>query len=427
MKKRKLIKQATLVLTQGSCVADVLVENGFVSEIDSHIEESSDCQVVTAKGKLLTYGLCDLHVHFREPGQEHKETIRTGSLAAAAGGYTAVCTMPNLSPAPDSIEILDTQRQRIHRDSVVDIFPYATLTMGRSGSVPVSMAALKRAAIAFSDDGSGVQSAEVMRQLMRQAATEDCIIAAHCEDNTLLHGGYIHDGLYAQKYNHTGICSESEWKQLERDLQLALETGCRYHACHLSTKESISLMRQYKKLGARVTCETAPHYLLLCDEDLQEDGRFKMNPPLRTAYDRVAILEGIWDGTIDVIATDHAPHTPEEKSKGLKNSPFGIVGLETAFPVLYTHLVGTNILTTEKLIECMCQKPREIFRIPGHFAVGQPADLALFDVENDFQINSQNFLSKGKSTPFDGWTVKGKCLLTMKNGEIVYQDKNWRI
>ncbi len=417
-----LIRNAT-VFAGGQLVReDVLVADGCLAQIAPHIGEISDAIVMDAEGKLLTYGLCDLHVHFREPGQEYKETIETGSMAAARGGYTSVCAMPNLTPAPDSAENLAIEQDRIRESAVIQVLPYATLTVGRKGKHPVDMARLKSSAVGFSDDGSGIQSESLMSELMQMAVKEDVVVTAHCEDNSLLNGGYIHDGAYARQHGHRGISSESEWKQLERDLDLALKTGCRYHACHLSTRESIVLVRQYKRWGARVTCETAPHYLTLCDEDLQEDGRFKMNPPLRSANDRAALLEGLLDGTIDVIATDHAPHSSEEKSRGLRESPFGIVGLETAFPVLYTKLVLPGILSLTQLLNLLVTNPRRIFQIGGEMKEGVSADLAIFDLEDAYVIDYHNFVSKGKATPYQGWQVKGKCVFTMYKGKVVFDD-----
>ncbi len=411
-----LFQNATIVSEGKSSVSDLLVSDGKIERIGKGLSVPVDCEVIDATGKLLTYGLCDVHVHFRVPGRPDKETILTGSQAAAAGGYTTVCTMPNLDPCPDTPAHLAEQQALIDRDAVVDVLPYATLTLGRKGLLPVDMAALKPHVVGFSDDGSGIQDRGVMRQLMEQAVREDVIIAAHCEDNTLLHGGYIHAGSYAEAHGHRGIVSESQWGQIARDLELAKETGCRYHVCHISTKESVALIRKYKAEGVRVTCETAPHYLTLCEDDLREEGRFKMNPPLRSAGDRTALIEGLCDGTIDCIATDHAPHTDEEKGRGLANSPFGIVGLETSFAVLYTHLVCKGIISLERMVELMTDAPRRAFRISGKLAEGEPADLALFDVENEYPIDSQNFKSKGKATPFDGWKVRGRCLMTLKGG-----------
>ena len=359
----------------------------------------------------------DLHVHFREPGQTWKETIRTGSLAAARGGYTLVCAMPNLNPVPDSLEHLAVEQEAIDRDALIRVLPYGSITKGRQGRELVDFHALKGGCVAFSDDGSGVQSPEMMREAMRAAAAEDVIIAAHCEDNTLLRGGYIHDGRYCREHGHKGICSESEWGQIARDVELAAETGCRYHVCHISTVESVDIIRQAKKSGVKVTCETAPHYLTLCEDDLQEDGRFKMNPPLRTADDREALIEGLADGTIDVIATDHAPHSAEEKSKGLAGSAMGIVGLETAFPVLYTRLVRTGRLSLDRLVEALAIAPRRIFRLPE-----APDDWVEVDLDTPWTIRSSEFASMGRATPFEGWEVYGKVLKTVYNGKTVYNN-----
>ena len=359
----------------------------------------------------------DLHVHFREPGQTWKETIRTGSLAAARGGYTLVCAMPNLNPVPDSLEHLAVEQEAIDRDALIRVLPYGSITKGRQGRELVDFHALKGSCVAFSDDGSGVQSPEMMREAMRAAAAEDVIIAAHCEDNTLLRGGYIHDGRYCREHGHKGICSESEWGQIARDVELAAETGCRYHVCHISTVESVDIIRQAKKSGVKVTCETAPHYLTLCEDDLQEDGRFKMNPPLRTADDREALIEGLADGTIDVIATDHAPHSAEEKSKGLAGSAMGIVGLETAFPILYTRLVRTGRLSLDRLVEALATAPRRIFRLPE-----APEDWVEVDLDTPWTIRSSEFASMGRATPFEGWEVYGKVLKTVYNGKTVYNN-----
>ncbi|MBO4646094.1 MAG: dihydroorotase [Bacteroidales bacterium] len=410
------IRRATIARNTTPEICDILVENGKISAIQTEIPVQENWRIVNADGLLLTYGLCDLHVHFREPGYEYKETIHSGSMAAAHGGYTTVCPMPNLNPAPDTPEHIALETDIIQRTAVVDVLPYATLTLGRKGLTPVDMAALKPYAIAFSDDGSGIQEDSVMQSLMQSAARENVIIAAHCEDNRYLNGGYIHDGAYAQAHHHRGISSESEWRQIERDLKIAEATGCRYHVCHISTRESVNLIREYKHRGVRVTCETGPHYLVLCEDDLQEDGRFKMNPPLRSASDQAALIEGLLDGTIDAIATDHAPHSQDEKNRGLEKSAMGIVGLETAFPVLFTHLVEKNILTLNQLIDLMSNNPRKIFRINGSLEVGQPADLALFNLQDEYTIHTEDFKSKGKATPFEGWQVKGRCVMTFKNG-----------
>ena len=364
---------------------------------------------------VILPGLCDVHVHFREPGFSYKETIATGSMAAAHGGYTAVCTMPNLNPVPDSLEHLRVQLDAISAQSSIRILPYGAITKGEQGESMADMEALAPFVAAFSDDGRGVQHRDMMRTAMEKAKSLGKIIAAHCEDNRLLRGGYIHDGLYAQKHNHRGICSESEFGQIARDLELAKETGCSYHVCHISTKESVDIIRRAKAEGVDVTCETAPHYLVLCDEDLQEDGRFKMNPPLRSKEDQAALIEGLIDGTIDMIATDHAPHSSEEKSRGLEKSLMGVVGLETAFPILYTELIKNNILTLNKLIELMSTNPKKRF----HMDTG--TDFTVFDLGTSYEVTPQKFLSMGRATPFAGRQVYGKCLLTVCNGQVVYQ------
>jgi len=359
-------------------------------------------------------GFCDVHVHFREPGFSYKETIATGSMAAARGGYTAVCTMPNLDPVPDSCEHLKVQQDIIDSDACIGVYPYGAITAGEKGETLADMAAMSGSVIAFSDDGHGVQSEDMMRQAMLEARDLGKLIVAHCEDNSLLRGGYIHDGQYAREHGHRGICSESEYGQIARDLKLAEETGCSYHVCHISAKESVELIRQAKKRGVDVTCETAPHYLILDDSDLLEEGRFKMNPPLRDKTDRQALIEGIQDGTIDIIATDHAPHGAEEKAKGLAGSPFGIVGIETAFPLLYTYLVRTGIISMEKLMELLVVNPRKRFGIP----LGN--EFSIWSMEKTV-VDPEDFLSKGKATPFAGWEIFGKCLLTVYNGNIVFK------
>ena len=399
--------------------ADILLRDGVIAELLPNIPVPDGAEVLDASSCIVSPGLVDVHVHFREPGYTYKETIRTGSLAAARGGYTAVCTMPNLNPVPDSTETLEVELEAIRKGAVVDVLPYCSITKGRLGRELVDMEALKDRCVAFSDDGSGVQDDAVMLEAMRSAAALDCIIAAHCEVNSLLRGGYIHDGAYCAAHGHKGICSESEWGQIARDLELAAATGCRYHVCHISTARSVELIREAKASGVRVTCETGPHYLTLCEDDLQEEGRFKMNPPLRTAADREALIEGLRDGTIDVIATDHAPHSAEEKSRGLACSAMGIVGLETAFPVLYTKLVRTGRISLERLLEAMAVAPREAFRIGGGMAVGAPADLVLIDTDAEQVVDSASFASMGHSTPFDGWALSSKVRMTIKNGNIV--------
>jgi dihydroorotase len=377
-----------------------LADGGLLSAVENYI---------------IVPGLCDVHVHFREPGFSYKETIASGSAAAAHGGYTAVCTMPNLSPVPDSAEHLQVQLDAIKRGAAIKVLPYGAITVGEKGEKLADMEAMSDKVCAFSDDGKGVQNDEMMREAMTAAKRLGKIIAAHCEDNSLLFGGYIHDGEYARMHGHRGISSASEYKQIERDLRLAEETGCAYHVCHISTKESVELIRQAKARGVNVTCETAPHYLVLCDEDMQEDGRFKMNPPLRSREDKKALIEGIKDGTIDMIATDHAPHSAEEKGRGLEKSLMGVVGLETAFPVLYTELVTKNIITLDRLVELMSFKPKE------RFGIDTNNDFTVFDISEAYKIDPEDFLSMGRATPFAGREVFGRCLLTVHNGKVVYK------
>lgn len=367
------------------------------------------------KRYLVCPSFCDVHVHFREPGFEYKETIKTGSKCAARGGYTDVLTMPNLKPVSDSVENINMQIEAIKKDACVNVYPYAAITIGQKGEEFVNMEEVAPYAIAFSDDGRGVQNKEMMRAAMKRAKSLEKIIVAHCEDNSLLKGGYIHDGEYAKEHGHKGICSESEWGPIKRDIELAKETGCSYHVCHISCKESVELIRQAKKDGVDITCETAPHYLTMTDLDLKEDGRFKMNPPLRSKEDKEALILGIKDGTIDMIATDHAPHSEEEKSKGLKDSAFGIVGLESAFPILYTQLVKTGILTLEEVINCLTINPRKRFNIKNE------NDFCVWDLEKTYEINPNDFLSKGRATPFKGQKVYGECLMTVCNDNIVYK------
>ena len=359
-------------------------------------------------------GFCDVHVHFREPGFSYKETILSGSRAAAHGGYTAVCTMPNLDPVPDSPEHLQPQLDAIRKDACIAVYPYAAITKGEQGRVLSDMAALAPNVIAFSDDGRGVQDPGMMEEAMRQAKALGKLIVAHCEDNSLLRGGYIHDGAYAKAQGHRGICSESEWGPIARDLELAAKTGAGYHVCHISTKESVDIIRQAKKSGVDVTCETGPHYLTMDDSFLQEEGRFKMNPPLRSPEDRAALIEGLRDGTIDMIATDHAPHSSDEKAKGLEKSAFGVVGLETAFPILYTYLVKPGIITMDTLLEKLVYNPRNRFGIP----LGN--DFSVWDLNAEYRVDPKDFLSMGKATPFQGWTVWGKCMATFYHGKAVY-------
>ena len=374
----------------------------------------SDLQGYNCSHFTVLPGFCDVHVHFREPGFSYKETILSGSMAGARGGYTAVCTMPNLNPVPDNEEHLKVQLDEIEKQSKINVYPYGAITVGQKGEMLSDMEKMTNA-IAFSDDGRGVQSESMMRSAMEKAKALGKMIVAHCEDNSLLHGGYIHDGEYARANGHKGICSESEYGPIARDLKLAKETGCSYHVCHISAKESVELIRKAKQEGVDVTGETAPHYLVMTDSDLKEEGRFKMNPPLRSEEDRQALIEGIKDGTIDMIATDHAPHSAEEKSKGLAGSAFGIVGLETAFPIIYTKLVKPGIITLEKAIELLSVNPSKRFGIPVENS------FSVWNLNESYEINPDEFLSMGKATPFEGWLVSGKCHLTVCDGKIVYK------
>ncbi len=363
---------------------------------------------------VILPGLCDVHVHFREPGFLYKETMMSGSQAAARGGYTAVCTMPNLKPVPDSVAHLQVQLDAAEKDACIRVLPYGAITVGQQGEQLADMDGMASAVCAFSDDGRGVQDEALMRRAMCKAKALGKMIVAHCEVNDLLRGGYIHDGTYAAAHGHRGICSESEWQQIARDLRLAKETGCAYHVCHISTKESVALIRQAKAEGVDVTCETGPHYLTMCDEDLQEDGRFKMNPPLRSRADMEALREGVLDGTIDMIATDHAPHSAEEKGRGLEKSLMGVVGLETAFPIMYTHFVKTGLMTLDRLVALMSTNAKR------RFGIDTGDDFTVFDIAAPYIIDPMEFRTMGRATPFAGWSVYGRCLLTVHDGNIVY-------
>ena len=392
-----------------------MMQNIVGLQSDMHFSSDEAKAFFHSPEYVIFPGFCDVHVHFREPGFSYKETIRTGSMAAARGGYTAVCTMPNLKPVPDTVANLAIQRELIRRDGVIRIYPYGAITKLEAGLELADMEAMAGDVIAFSDDGRGVQDESMMRAAMENAKRLGMIIAAHCEDNSLLRGGYIHDGDYARAHGHRGICSESEYGPIARDLRLAEETGCAYHVCHISTKESVELIRDAKRRGVDVTCETAPHYLVLDDSDLQEEGRFKMNPPLRSPEDREALIEGILDGTIDMIATDHAPHSAEEKGMGLEKSPFGIVGIETAFSVMYTHFVKTGILSLEKLVDLMANNPRRRFHIP----LGN--DFTVWRLDRSFRVDPKDFLSMGRATPFEGHELFGECVMTVVDGKTVYR------
>ncbi len=418
---RVILKGGTVVRGGVSERADVAVKGSVIECVAPNIEPCEGDKVVDCTGRIVVAGLVDLHVHLREPGFSKKETVASGTVAAAHGGFTTVCSMPNLNPAPDSVENLKVQQAIIERDAVVKVLPYATITRERYGCELVDFEALAPMVAGFSDDGSGVQSEDVMRKAMAEAARTNSIIAAHCEVNDLLRGGYIHDGEYARQNGHRGICSESEWAQIERDIALAREADCRYHVCHISTKESVALIREAKRRGVKITCETGPHYLTMCDMDLQEEGRFKMNPPIRSAADRDALIEGLKDGTIDVVATDHAPHTADEKSRGLELSAMGVVGLETSFAVVYTHLVRKGVISLEKAVDVMSEAPRRIFGLGGGLAEGEQADIAVFDLDKEWIVEPEKFKSMGHATPFEGWHLWGECCLTMVDGKVAYK------
>ena len=417
----KLLLKGGIVVSEGvSRKVDVLVADGKIAAIGEMLTADAETEVFDAEGCIVTYGLADVHVHLREPGYSAKETITTGTRASARGGVTTVCSMPNLQPAPDAPETIAVEQQMIDEQAVIEVLPFATISSHRAGRELADIEALRPLSVGYSDDGNGIQTEPLMREAMKRIAAVDGIIAAHCEDDSLLHAGYIHDGEYARTHNHKGICSESEWGPIKRDVKLAEEENCRYHVCHISTKESVEIIREAKQKCAHISCETAPHYLVLCDADLKEEGRFKMNPPLRAAEDKAALIEGIKDGTIEVIATDHAPHTAEEKSRGLKGSMMGIVGIETSFAICYTHLVRKGVITIEKLIQLMSENPRRIFRLGGAMQVGERADIAVFDVTKPYTIDTAEFLSMGKATPFEGEEVYGRCMLTLFGGEKVW-------
>lgn len=418
--QRTIIKGGYVV---GCGVEDILIVDGRIAERGENIVAEVVDKVISAEGLMVAPAFVDVHVHLREPGFGYKERIATGSMAAARGGYSTVCSMPNLNPVPDSVENLKVQQDIIDSDAKIEVLPYAAITIGRKGEELVDVAALHDKVCAFSDDGSGVQVDGMMERAMTEAVKHDALIAAHCEVEELLKGGYIHDGEYARQHNHKGICSESEWEQVRRDIEIAERVGCRYHVCHISTKETVELVRKAKARGVKVTCETGPHYLIFSDMDLQEDARWKMNPPIRTAEDRAALIEGIKDGTIDMIATDHAPHSVEEKSRGLKDSAMGIVGLETAFAALNTHLVRKGVITLEHLVKIMSENPRKVFRIEGGIEPGDRADVVLLDVNREWRVDSEKFFSMGKITMFDGREMTGDVVMTIHRGEVVYDNK----
>ena len=415
---RTIIKNGQII---GGDIEDIAIVNGKIAERGNNIEIDPEDEIIDATGLMVAPAFVDVHVHLREPGFGYKERIETGTMAAARGGYSTVCPMPNLNPVPDSVENLKVQQDIIDRDAKIEVLPYAAITMGRKGEELVDVASLHDKVCAFSDDGSGVQVDGMMERAMTEAVKYDALIAAHCEVEELLKGGYIHDGEYARMHGHKGICSESEWAQVKRDIEIAERLGCRYHVCHISTKETVQLIREAKARGVKVTCETGPHYLIFTDMDLEEDARWKMNPPIRSAEDRAALIEGIKDGTIDMIATDHAPHSVEEKSRGLKDSAMGIVGLETAFAALNTHLVKKGIITLEHLVRIMSINPRKVFRIEGGLNIGDRADIVLLDTEKQWRVDSNNFYSMGKITMFDGRDMTGDIAMTIHRGNVVYK------
>lgn len=417
-----LFKNANVFYDDVFSKNDFLISDGIIVDIKSHIPPVSDTITIDLNNCFVFPGLIDVHVHLREPGFFYKETIKSGSMAAAHGGFTTVCAMPNLNPVPDSIEHLDAELEIIRRDAKVHVLPYGSITVGEKQNELSDFNKLAPYVVAFSDDGVGVQNHDMMEKAMQKAKHLKKIIAAHCEVNELLNGGCIHDGEYARLHGYKGICSESEWREVERDIALVRKTGCDYHVCHISTKESVELIRKAKAEGLPVTCETAPHYLVFTDMDLEDDGRFRMNPPIRSKEDQAALIEGIKDGTIDMIATDHAPHSAEEKAKGLSNSLNGIVGLETAFPILFTKLVKSGIISLEKLITLMQVNPSKRFGIGSPIKIGLPADFTVFDLDTEYVIDPSNFVSMGKSTPFEGEKVFGQCLLTMVNGVPVWKE-----
>ena len=421
---RYLLQNAQILSSGGVFrAADVLLSGGRIVSIGDRISCPADAVSIDLHKAVLFPGFIDVHVHLREPGFSYKETIRTGTLAAAHGGFAHVAAMPNLDPVPDCAAALDVQRAIIEKDALVHVHPYGAVSVGEKGERLADLDGLAPSVIAFSDDGRGVQSESLMREAMMQCRRLGKILAAHCEDNSLLHGGYIHDGAYARAHGHRGICSESEWGPIARDLRLAEETGCAYHVCHVSTKESVALIRAAKRRGVDVTCETAPHYLTFTDEDLQEDGRFKMNPPLRAREDRDALIEGLLDGTIDMLVTDHAPHSREEKARGLEKSAMGVVGLETSFAASYTALVQTGILPLEKLVDLMHGAPMRRFGCGTELAEGQPADLTAFDLTKTYTVDPETFLTMGRATPFAGCALTGVCKLTMIGGEPVWKEE----
>lgn len=419
-----LIRNAVIYSPSGCQQGDMLVSDGVVVATGSNLPSHDVSKIIDADGLTLLPGLVDLHVHFREPGYSYKETVRTGSLSAAAGGFTTVCTMPNVNPVPDDLDSLRSQLDIIESQAVVEVLPYASITKKRMGGELVDYDALAPHVAGFSDDGTGVQSEIVMADAMSRIASTGKILAAHCEVDSMLRGGYIHDGEYARAHGHRGICSQSEWREVARDIMITKSTGCPLHICHVSSKESVELVRLAKKVGLPVTCETGPHYLAFTDADLQEDGRWKMNPPIRSEEDREALRQGLADGTVDVIATDHAPHSADEKSRGLEKSAMGVVGLETSLAAVYTYMVLPGIISFDRMVDAMALRPRRLFGIKGGINPGDRADMTLVDFNAEWTVDPDKFLSMGRATPFDGCKLKGKVMATLAAGRVVYDALN---
>lgn len=414
-----LLKNGTVYVDGQFKKADMLIKDGIVAEIGEKISMDS-CPVADADNLFILPGFADVHVHLREPGFSYKETIASGSQAAARGGFTLVCSMPNLNPVPDSVENLKREQDIIDSEAVIKVMPYASITKGEKGQELVEFGRLADKCFAFSDDGKGVQKADMMRRAMEKAKAVGKAIVAHCEDESLLCGGYIHDGEYARLHGHKGISSASEYRQVARDVELVRATGVQYHVCHISTKETVDIVRKAKAEGLPVSCETGPHYLAFCDMDLQDEGRFKMNPPIRSAADRDALIQGIKDGTIEVIVTDHAPHSRREKTKGLAGSSMGVVGLETSFAAVNTYMVQAGHISLEKLVEIMSINPRKIFGLDRGIKIGQKADFTVVDTQKQWAVDPADFVSAGKFTPFEGVKLTGDVLLTAYDGELVY-------
>lgn len=416
-----LLKNGTVYYQGKMQKVDVLIQNGVVCKIDRDIQ-ADGCPVIDSSKFNIIPGLADVHVHLREPGFSYKETILTGTKAAAKGGFTLVAAMPNLNPVPDSAKHLKIELDRIEKNRAIKVLPYGSITVGEKGKELRDMAGMAKDVIAFSDDGKGVQNSEMMEKAMTVAKELNKPIVAHCEVESLLNGGYIHDGEYAKLHGHKGISSASEYEEVIRDINLSEKTGCQFHACHVSTKESVDAIRQAKAKGLKVSGETGSHYLAFTDMDLQESGNWKMNPPIRSEEDRQALIKGVRDGTIECIITDHAPHSREEKSKGLAGSSMGVVGLETSFAAVNTYMVEKGYISFEKLVEVMSINPRKIFGLESGIQIGKPADITIVDPKAKWVVNPEEFISMGKATPFAGKTLTGKVIATIYNGDFAYSE-----